>query len=111
MFCSSFTPTIICSLTDEQLEIAKKSENIKQIDLLADMELKPLVEFPDKTSFIDFFTKDVDGNPVLDSDMKVDAIFNSGSENKTDYLIVYGLPDVKAIDETVKKLKENSRLI
>ncbi len=111
VFCSSFTPAIICSLTDEQLEIAKKSENIKQIDLLADMELKPLVEFSDKNSFIDFFTKDVEGNPVLDSDVKVDAIFNSGSDNKTDYLIVYGLPDVKAIDETVKKLKENSRLI
>lgn len=117
IFCSSFTPMIICSLTDAQLEIAKNSANItetdaliKDTDVFVDFTDKPKAEFADKDSFIDFFTKDTAGNPVLDDDVKVDAILGSGKDKDTDYLIVYGLPDVEAIDKTFSKLKENSRL-
>jgi hypothetical protein len=108
---------IICSLTNAQLEIAKNSANItetdaliKDTDIFVDFTDKPKAEFADKDSFIEFFTKDTAGNPVLGDDVKVDAILGSGKDKDTDYLIVYGLPDVEAIDKTFSKLKENSRL-
>lgn len=109
VFCSGFTPMIVCSLTDTQLEAAKKSENIKEIAPFSDFTLAPQIEFTDKDGFIEFFTTDSSGKPVLSDDVKLDAVFNSGKNKNTDYLIVYGLSDISEIDKTVDKLNKNSR--
>ena len=106
VFCSSFTPLIICSLTEEQLGIAQKSENIKEITSFTDITLDPTTVFNDKNAFIEYFTTDSEGNSVLGDNIKVDAIFNSGNNKNNDYLIVYGLSDVKEIDAAVNKLNE-----
>ncbi len=106
VFCSSFTPLIICSLTEEQFGIAKKSENIKEITAFTDFTLEPTAVFNDKNSFIEYFTTDNKGNSVLGDNIKVDAIFNSGKNKNNDYLIVHGLSDVKEIDAVVNKLNE-----
>ena len=107
VFCSSFTPLIICSLTEEQLGIAQKSENIKEITSFTDFTLDPTTVFNDKNAFIEYFTTDSEGNSVLGDNIKVDAIFNSGNNKKNDYLIVYGLSDVKEIDAVVNKLNKD----
>ena len=106
VFCSSYTPLIICSLNEEQLVTAHKSKNIKEITSFKDFTLEPTSIFNDKNSLIEYFTTDSEGNSVLGDNIKVDAIFNSGKNNNIDYLIVYGLSDVKEIDVVVKELNK-----
>lgn len=62
----------------------------------------------DKNSFIELFTVDKDGNSVLGDKIKIDAILNGGINNDTDYLIVYGLSDVKEISQVIDKLNEET---
>ena len=107
VFCSSYTPLIICSLNEEQLDTAHKSENIKQITSFKDFTLEPTSILNDKNSFIEYFTTDSEGNSVLGDNNKVDAIFNSGKNKNIDYLIVYGLADVKEIKAVVNKLNKD----
>ncbi len=106
VFCSSYTPLIICSLNEEQLEVAQKSENIKEITSFKDFTIEPTSIFNEKNSLIEYFTTDSEGNSVLGDNIKVDAIFNSGQNKNIDYLIVYGLSDVKEIDAVVKELNK-----
>lgn len=40
-FCSSYTPLIVCSLTEEQLTAARASENISEITAFRDFDLQP----------------------------------------------------------------------
>ena len=109
VFCSSFTATIVCPLTDEQYEKAQKSENIEQITMFNDFTLEPQTELTDKNSIIEFFTTDSEGKPLLGDDVKIDAVLNSGKNKDTDYLIIYGLSDKKEISPIVKKLNTDSR--
>lgn len=111
VFSSSYTPLIISELTDEQLKAAEKSENIDQITVFSNFTLNPLTEFADKNSFIEFFTTDTAGNPVLGDDIKIDAIMGSGKDKASNYLIVYGLSDVKEIDKVVDKLNKGGRFM
>lgn len=108
VFCSNYTATIVCKLSDEQYKIAQKSENIKQITVFSDLTLAPQTEFTDKNSFIELFTTDTSGKPVLGDNVKVDAVLNSGNDKATNYLIVYGLSDVKEINKVVDKLNKDS---
>lgn len=108
VFCSNYTATIVCKLSDEQYKIAQKSENIKQITVFSDLTLAPQTEFTDKNSFIEFFTTDTSGKPVLGDNVKIDAVLNSGNDKATNYLIVYGLSDVKEINKVVDKLNKDS---
>ena len=107
VFCSNFTPLVICRLTEEQYDNAQKSENIKQITSFKDFTLEPTSIFNDKNSFIEYFTTDSEGNYVLGDNIKVDAIFNSGKNKNIDYLIVYGLADVNEIKAVVNKLNKD----
>ena len=111
VFYSNYSATIVCSLTDEQYKIAQKSENIDQITVFSNFTLNPLTEFADKNSFIEFFTTDTAGNPVLGDDIKIDAIMGSGKDKASHYLIVYGLSDVKEIDKVVNKLNKGGRFM
>ena len=52
-FCSSYTPLIVCSLTEEQLTAARASENITDITAFIDSELHPDSEANDATSIGD----------------------------------------------------------
>lgn len=109
VFCSSFTNTIVCPLTDEQYAKAQKSENIEQITVFSDFTLEPQTELTDKNSIIEFFTTDSEGKPLLGDDVKIDAVLNSGKNKDTDYLIIYGLSDKKEISPILKKLNTDSR--
>ncbi len=109
VFCSSFTNTIVCPLTDEQYAIAEKSANIQQITVFSDFSLEPQTELTDKNSLIEFFTTNSEGKPLLGDDVKIDAVLNSGKNNDTDYLIIYGLSDKQEISPIVKKLNTDSR--
>lgn len=108
VFCSSFTNTIVCKLSDEQYKIAQKSENIQQITAFSDFTLEPQTDLNNKSSFIEFFTTDSEGAPVLGDDVKVDAVFGCGKDKNTNYLIIYGLSDVKEIDKVIDKLNKNT---
>lgn len=108
VFCSSFTNTIVCKLTDEQYAKAQKSENIQQITAFSDFTLEPQTDLSNKSSFIEFFTTDSEGAPVLGDDVKVDAVFGCGKDKNTNYLIIYGLSDVKEIDKVIDKLNKNT---
>lgn len=108
VFCSSFTNTIVCKLTDEQYAKAQKSENIGQITVFSDFTLEPQTDLSNKSSFIEFFTTDSEGAPVLGDDVKVDAVFGCGKDKNTNYLIIYGLSDVKEIDKVIDKLNKNT---
>ena len=109
VFCSNYTATIVCKLTDEQYAKAQKSENIEQITMFNDFTLEPQTELTDKNSIIEFFTTDSEGKPLLGDDVKIDAVLNSGKNKDTDYLIIYGLSDKKEISPIVKKLNTDSR--
>lgn len=108
VFCSNYTATIVCKLTDEQYAKAQKSENIQQITAFSDFTLEPQTDLSNKSSFIEFFTTDSEGAPVLGDDVKVDAVFGCGKDKNTNYLIIYGLSDVKEIDKVIDKLNKNT---
>lgn len=96
-FCSSFTPTIICALTEEQYQKAKESALISEISVYENELLDPLSENGD---IINTYTRSEEGMPLCGDDVKFDV---QSDANGTDYLVVYGLKDT----EELKKAKED----
>ena len=107
-FCSGFSPVIVCPLNEEQLNTARNSPNITQVTAFSDFELSPQTDLYTKESIIEMFTTDKDGNSVLGEGIKTDVLFNSGTKKDTDYLIVYGLSDVKEIIPLLEKINTNT---
>lgn len=108
VFCSGFAPLIICSLNEEQLNTAKNSPNIMQVELFDNFELSPETELYNKESIIEMFTTDKEGKSVLGEGIKTDVLFNSGPKMNTDYLIIYGLSDVTEIQPILDRINANT---
>ena len=103
MFRSALAPLIVCRLSEEQLRIAESSENISDVTVFHDFSLSPDILY-DRDSFIEMLTVDNDGKSVLGDGIKTDAILNSGVNNDTDFLIVYGLSDTEEISQVINQL-------
>ncbi|MCR4889189.1 MAG: hypothetical protein K5979_08455, partial [Ruminococcus sp.] len=95
-WCSSYTATIVCELDDEQLSKARTSALITSISTYTQPDLTPETPaFSNSEEFIDLLTKDENGNSVLPTDIKVDAVLDcSKGYRHTDYLVIYGLNSV-----------------
>ena len=94
-WCSQFTSTIVCPLTDEQYEKAKAMDIITDINIYETLSLEPLTDLKDalagKEEILNKCTRDNEGKSVCDDNVKFDVVLNAGKNKDTDYLIVYGI--------------------
>ena len=107
-WCSQFAPTIVCALTDEQYEKAKAMDIITGIDLYEPLNIEPTTDLKDalvrKEEILNKYTRDNEGNSVCDDNVKFDVVLNAGKDNKTDYLVVYGLKSKEEISKVKAQL-------
>ena len=107
-WCSSYSPTIVCELDDEQLAKAGASALITDISAYIQPYLTPA--FSNSEKFIDLLTNDENGNSVLPTDIKVDAVLDCSNDYyNTDYLVIYGLSSVKEIRDVIACLNKQSK--
>ena len=109
-FCSQFAPTIVCPLTDEQYEKAKKMDIITGVDVYEPVSVSEASDLKNilstKEGIINECTLSETGEPLCDEHIKFDVQFNVGNETKTDYLVVYGLKSSKEISQVAKQLSQ-----
>ena len=110
-WCSSYSATIVCELDDEQLSKARTSALITSISTYTQPDLTPETPaFSNSEEFIDLLTKDENGNSVLPTDIKVDAVLDcSKSYCHVDYLVIYGLNSVKEIKNVIDCLNKQTK--
>ena len=106
-FCSMFTPTIVCPLTDEQYEKAKSMELIKEINVYDNVVLKPTALY-EKEDILNEYTRDRNGKSLCDDHVKFDVVCGAGKDNKKDFLIVYGLKSEDEVSNVKKQLDRKS---
>lgn len=115
-FCSMYSCTIVCELTEAQLEKAGAMEIIKSISPYTPVDFeeatssdKPM--YTTKEEFIQLFTTDENGDYLFGDNIKVDAHLDcvkSGSDKwHTDYLVIYGLTDVEEIRMLQQLMNDN----
>lgn len=113
-FCSMFSPTIVCSLTDEQIAIAEKSDLIESISIYNPIEPMPTTEnlsYSTKEEFINILTGGKDASELFGENIKIDAELNcKNGESIIDYIIIYGLKSEKEIDTIINKFALNTDL-
>lgn len=94
-WCSQFTSTIVCPLTDEQYAKAKTMDIITDINIYETLSLEPLTDLKDalarKEEILNKCTRDNEGKSVCDDNVKFDVVLNAGKNKDTDYLVVYGI--------------------
>ena len=109
-WCSQFTPTIVCTLTDAQYEKAKTMDIITEINPYEPLSLEPLTDQKDalarKEELLNKYTRDNEGNSLCDDNVKFDVVLNAGADNKTDYLVVYGLKSRDDISKVKAQLNK-----
>lgn len=100
-WCSKFTPSIVCPLTEEQYEKAAKMDSITDISSYEPAVLQPLT-LTEKDDILNEYTRNADGKSLCDDNVRFDVVFGAGPDNNTNYLVVYGLKSENEI-KTVKK--------
>ncbi len=112
VFCSKFTPTIICELTDEQIKLAEASELIESVSVYKPIETVPSDDkqsYSSKEDFINIITGGKDVKKLFGEDVKVAAELNCKKDNTVhDYFIIYGLKNKSEIDSVINKLAINN---
>ncbi|WP_028514605.1 dockerin type I domain-containing protein [Ruminococcus flavefaciens] len=107
-WCSQFTPSIVCSLTDEQYQKALNSDIITEINLYTPPDLQPATDIADalekKEEILNAYTRSTDGKSLCDDYVKFDVVLNAGKDNRTDYLVVYGLKSKDDISKVKSQL-------
>ena len=114
VFCSTYSPTIICPLTDEQKTNAEKNQLIEKIEIYDSIEPLPqtgINSYSTKEEFISILTKGKEAEELFGKGIKIDAELNCKKEDiNCDYLIIYGLKTDQEIDDVIDKLSLNSDL-
>lgn len=107
-WCSRFTPSIVCSLTEEQYQKALNSDIITEINLYTPPDLQPATDIADalekKEEILNAYTRSTDGKSLCDDYVKFDVVLNAGKDNRTDYLVVYGLKSKDDISKVKSQL-------
>lgn len=107
-WCSQFTPSIVCSLTDEQYKKAVDMDIITEINLYTPPDLQPATDIADalekKEEILNAYTRSTDGKSLCDDYVKFDVVLNAGKDNRTDYLVVYGLKSKDDISKVKSQL-------
>ena len=107
-WCSQFTPSIVCSLTDEQYQKTLNSDIITEINLYTPPDLQPATDIADalekKEEILNAYTRSTDGKSLCDDYVKFDVVLNAGKDNRTDYLVVYGLKSKDDISKVKSQL-------
>lgn len=125
-FCSKYTGTIICDLTDEQAKLAETSELIEYIEAykpegiksmtpaesienvdrnFAKRNTKPLEKITYSTAdeLVNGILNGKSAEEVFGENVKVSAELNSGVNGSSDFLVVYGLKSKKEISGIMNK--------
>ncbi len=107
-WCSRFTPSIVCSLTDEQYKKAVDMDIITEVNLYTPPDLQPATDIADalekKEEILNAYTRSTDGKSLCDDYVKFDVVLNAGKDNRTDYLVVYGLKSKDDISKVKSQL-------
>lgn len=107
-WCSQFTPSIVCSLTDEQYKKAVDMDIITEVNLYTPPDLQPATDIADalekKEEILNAYTRSTDGKSLCDDYVKFDVVLNAGKDNRTDYLVVYGLKSKDDISKVKSQL-------
>ncbi|MCR4638387.1 dockerin type I domain-containing protein [Ruminococcus sp.] len=107
-WCSQFTPSIVCSLTDEQYKKAVDMDIITEVNLYTPPDLQPATDIADalekKEEILNAYTRSTDGKSLCDDYVKFDVVLNAGMDNRTDYLVVYGLKSKDDISKVKSQL-------
>lgn len=113
-FCSMFSPTIICQLSDEQLARAEKSnliENVSTYDPINPIPTTEKISYSTKKEFISLLTNGKDAAELFGENIKIDAELNcKNGDSFNDYIIIYGLKSDKEIINVINKLAQNQDL-
>ena len=104
-WCSQFTPSIVCPLTEEQYEKAAKMDSITDISSYEPAVLQPLT-LTEKDDILNEYTRNADGKSLCDDNVRFDVVFGAGTDNNTNYLVVYGLKSENEIKNVKNQLAD-----
>lgn len=108
VFCSMYSPTIICPLTNEQLKLAESSELVENISAYTPANIQEC-SYSTKDEFISLLTEGKDTKELFGQDVKISAELNCKKDNSfCDYFIIYGLKNSNDIMNVISKFSANS---